>query len=73
MSDDKIISFEPKRKARAADNADLQLRTKQSVERVRILSRAVRELRESGASTKEIARTLRMIADELEGGGAAPE
>jgi hypothetical protein len=72
VSDDKIISFEPKRKTRAADNADQQLRAKRSVERVRILSRAVRELRESGANTKEIARTLRMIADELEGGGVAP-
>jgi truncated hemoglobin YjbI len=53
------------RKARAADNADQQKRAKQSVE---LFSRAVRELTENGANTKEIARTLRMIADELEGG-----
>jgi hypothetical protein len=70
VSDDKIISFELK--ARTAGTADQHRRAQQSAEDVRILSRAVREMRERGASKKEIAHTLRMIADELDDGGRAP-
>ena len=62
MSHDNVVSLEPKLLARSARQQEVV----RSAENIRILSRAVREMRVRGASSKEIAATLRLIADEIE-------
>ena len=69
VSDDKIVSLDSKLQAKAAADARKRQFIDRSAKHFRTLSRAVREMRDDGASTKEIVHTLRIIADELDGGG----
>ena len=66
--DDKIVSLESKLQAKFAQMVARRRDIDRSAGNFRIVSRAVREMRDGGASSKEIANTLRLIADELEGG-----
>jgi hypothetical protein len=65
MTHSNVLSFAPRLRAR--DEAQNRCAIAQSAERFRLATRAVREMRERGAGSKEIAHTLRTIADELEG------
>jgi len=69
MGDDNIVSLEPKFQARAEAAAGRRVGVDLSAERFRMIARAVRQMRERGSSTNEIAYALRLIADELESGG----
>jgi hypothetical protein len=69
MSEDNVLSLEPILKAKAQAAAECRKMVDRSAEHFRILTRAVREMRERGASTIEIAHTLRTIAEELDSGG----
>ena len=68
MSDHNIISIAPKLAAKFETAARQRQSIGQSAQHFRTLSRTVRQMRDDGASTKEIAHTLRVIADELDGG-----
>ena len=65
---DKIVRLEPKLQAKSAAAIARRRDVDRSAGNFRIVSRAVREMRDGGASSKEIANTLRLIADELEAG-----
>ena len=67
VSDDNILSIKSKLAAKAKVAAQQREFIDQSSKHFRTLSRAVRQMRDDGASTKEIAHTLRTIADELDG------
>ena len=68
MSDHNIISMGPRLAAKIETAARQRQSIDQSAQHFRTLSRMVRQMRDAGASTKEIAHTLRVIADELDGG-----
>ena len=68
MNDDNVVSIGSKLQAKAETAAQQRQSIHQSAQHFRTLSRAVRSMRDNGASTKEIAHTLRIIADELDGG-----
>jgi hypothetical protein len=70
--DDKIVNIGPKLRARAEAQVDNRTRTERSAEHLRAVWRMVREMRELGATTLEIARTLRVVAEELEGANRRP-
>ena len=72
MSDNNVLSLEPKLKARADTAAERRKTLDRSAEHFRMLARTVREMRQKGATSKEIVHTLRTIADELERGGTIP-
>ena len=67
VNDDNIISIKSTLAAKAKIAAQQREFIDQSSKHFRTLSRAVRQLRDDGASTKEIVHTLRTIADELDG------
>jgi len=69
MGEDNVLSLGPILQAKAQAAAEGRKMVDRSAEHFRILTRAVREMRERGASTREIAHTLRTIADELDSGG----
>ena len=66
LSDDNVLNLEPRLKARADAAQERRKTIDRSGEHFRMLTRAVREMREKGATSKEIVHTLRTIADELE-------
>jgi hypothetical protein len=68
MSDHNIISIAPRLAAKIETAARQRQSIDKSAQHFRVLSRAVRKMRDDGASTKEIVHTLRVIADELDGG-----
>ena len=69
MSDeDNIVSLEPKLQAKSAAAIARRRDVDRSAGNFRIVSGAVREMRDGGASSKEIANTLRLVAEEVEGG-----
>jgi len=68
MSDNNVLSLEPKLKAKACAAAERRKAIDQSAEHFRMLTRTIREMREKGATSKEIVHTLRTIADELDNG-----
>ena len=70
--DGKIVNIGPKLRARAEAQIDNRTRIDRSAEHLRAVRRMVREMRELGATTLEIARTLRVVADELEGANGRP-
>jgi len=66
MSDDNVLSLEPRLRAKADAALERRRTIDRSAEHFRLLTRTVREMREAGAATKEIVHTLRTIADELD-------
>jgi len=68
MSDHNIISIAPRLAAKFETAVRQRQLIDQSAKHFRTLSRTVRQMRDDGASTKEIAHALRVIADELDGG-----
>ena len=68
MSEHNIISIAPKLAAKFETTARQRQLIDRSAQHFRTLSRTVRQMRDDGASTTEIAHTLRVIADELDGG-----
>jgi len=68
MDDEKIVTFAPRLRARVEAAIESSKTVERSAEGFRTVTRAVREMRERGATTKEITHTLRAIADELDGG-----
>ncbi len=68
MNDDNVVSIGSKLQAKAKADAQQRQSVDRSGQHFRTLSRAVRSMRDNGASTKEIAHALRVIADELDGG-----
>ena len=64
MSGDKIVNFKPK----LDEKSEHWSRIARRAEMVRILARATREMRECGASPKDVAALLRTGAVDLERG-----
>ena len=65
MTEDKVVSFGKKSRVRAEAEAERRASVDRFRQHLRIVSRAVREMRESGATSQEIAHALRMAAEEV--------
>jgi len=62
VSQDKILNFAPKFQLKE----DFDNRASQTGDRLRTLARAIREMRERGVSSNNVARLLRQAADDLD-------
>jgi hypothetical protein len=60
--DDKIVRLTPRCRATVPNNSQM----------LRTLARAIREMREGGSSSKDIARVLRQAAGDLDHEGDKP-
>jgi hypothetical protein len=63
VSDDNVVNLEGKLLAKGGRQREID----RSAGNLRILSRAVHEMREQGANSIEIAASIRLTADELDG------
>jgi hypothetical protein len=63
----KIIDLTERLQAKLSERESTEAASNRTYQRQRVLVAAVIAAREAGSSYKEIARTLRFIADEVEG------